>query len=336
MTGCIHFFTEASGPVPVSYYNSNFGDLQKTIRFSGYPHRILQDLLSETCLRAGQEGIPIQVIHNRLDNSLQGVILPSRSAGAFGFDAVDADNPNILEILEGSGLKAVRESLSAARKTFARARALHNEQEKIYISNMDFAAADQLTAQVIHRLLGDKSGTRQGREIHRFFGAATILGNVDYIPEITMDIPRRFFIKGRPGTGKSTFLKRIAAAARRRGCQVELYHCSLDPESLDMVAVRELEFCLLDSTPPHEYFPVREGDQIIDMYQECVTPGTDERCRGELQSLETSYRQLIKEASACLKEAETLSRQFEDSLPKPDPAALEEVRENLMDALFAG
>ena len=47
-----------------------------------------------------------------------------------------------------------------------------------------------------------------------------------------------------------------------------------------MVIVRELGFAIFDSTAPHEYFPSREGDEIIDMYALIVTPGTDESMRG--------------------------------------------------------
>ena len=46
-----------------------------------------------------------------------------------------------------------------------------------------------------------------------------------------------------------------------------------------MVIVRELGFAIFDSTAPHEYFPSREGDEIIDMYALIVTPGTDESMR---------------------------------------------------------
>lgn len=50
------------------------------------------------------------------------------------------------------------------------------------------------------------------------------------------------------------YSKKIAAAAESRGFDVEMYHCGFDPESIDMVLVRELKFCVFDSTNPHEYF----------------------------------------------------------------------------------
>lgn len=48
-----------------------------------------------------------------------------------------------------------------------------------------------------------------------------------------------------------------------------------DPNSLDLVVIRDLGICLFDSTSPHEYFPSRDSDEIIDIYQEAVKEHTD-------------------------------------------------------------
>ena len=102
---------------------------------------------------------------------------------------------------------------------------------------------------MIDLLLGGKQSGQARQEIHRFFGAATADGNLDYVPEVTASIPKRYFIKGRPGTGKSTFLKE----ARPGGLNGAIPWNGITaprPKSLDLVAVRELGFCLLDSTAP--------------------------------------------------------------------------------------
>ena len=67
-------------------------------------------------------------------------------------------------------------------------------------------------------------------------------------------------IIGANGAGKSTFLKKLAVAGLSAGFDVEIYHCSLDPKSLDMIIVRELSLCVFDSTAPHEFFPERNGN----------------------------------------------------------------------------
>lgn len=58
-------------------------------------------------------------------------------------------------------------------------------------------------------------------------------------------------LKGGPGTGKSTILKKVAAEAKSRGLDYELWFCSGDPESLDGVYVKQLDTAIVDATAPH-------------------------------------------------------------------------------------
>ena len=79
-------------------------------------------------------------------------------------------------------------------------------------------------------------------------------------------IKRRYIIKGGPGTGKSSFMKKVAEAAEGRGRTVEYYRCSSDPDSLDGIII-DGEVALLDGTAPHVYEPVIAGaaDEIINL-----------------------------------------------------------------------
>ncbi len=72
-------------------------------------------------------------------------------------------------------------------------------------------------------------------------------------------------IKGGPGTGKSSLMKRLADAAEKKGYTVERMHCSSDPESLDGVRIAERKLVLLDTTPPHSAEPRYPGavEQLI-------------------------------------------------------------------------
>ncbi len=71
-------------------------------------------------------------------------------------------------------------------------------------------------------------------------------------------ILRRYLIKGGPGTGKSTFLRKIAAEAEKNSRAVEYYFCSSDPDSLDGIII-DGKIAFLDSTAPHS--------------EDCVLPG---------------------------------------------------------------
>lgn len=91
---------------------------------------------------------------------------------------------------------------------------------------------------------------------------------------------------------------------------MEIYHCGFDPESLDMVLVRELGWAVFDSTAPHEYFPSRAGDEVIDMYELTIAPGTDELIAEEVAKVESKYREQMAKAQKFLAEA----KQFQDQL----------------------
>ncbi len=334
MNDSLHFLIQSNVPQAVSYYKSNFGTLENTVRMSGYPHPVLEEILTGVYHRAQQEEIPAQVIHNCLDNTVQGIIFPDRSAGVWGIDIYDPDELSILTATRQEALTSVLENWELARKTYQRAREIHDEQEKVYIGCMNFEAADILTDETIHMLLDGKKSGHSGKGTDRFFGAATVNGSINYIPEVTRGIPKRYFIKGRPGTGKSTFLKKIARAAIERGFDTEIYHCSLDANSLDLVAVRELNFCLFDSTAPHEYFPTLPGDEIIDIYQKCVTPGTDEKYQDELNNLQTAYKEMLLNAAVYLRNVKNACDRFDETLPSISKMDIDDITQQLIKKLL--
>ena len=70
---------------------------------------------------------------------------------------------------------------------------------------------------------------------------------------------RMYYIKGGPGVGKSTLMKRFAKAAQERGAEAECFHCSSDPDSLDGVSLPALGVGMMDGTAPHVYDPAVPG-----------------------------------------------------------------------------
>lgn len=66
-------------------------------------------------------------------------------------------------------------------------------------------------------------------------------------------------IKGGPGTGKSGFMRRLGAAAERRGLDAEYVLCSGDPDSLDGVYIPALRRGWVDGTAPHSADPAHFG-----------------------------------------------------------------------------
>ncbi len=64
-----------------------------------------------------------------------------------------------------------------------------------------------------------------------------------------------YIIKGGPGTGKSSFMKKLAKKGEEKGYKAELCPCSSDPDSLDAVVFPEIKKIILDGTAPHTLDP---------------------------------------------------------------------------------
>ena len=78
---------------------------------------------------------------------------------------------------------------------------------------------------------------------------------------------RIYAIKGGSGTGKATFMKKVAREAEKRDFSVRYIYCSSDAQSLDAVIIKDLGIAVLDGTAPHVYEPRLIGavDTIVDL-----------------------------------------------------------------------
>lgn len=315
------------------FYESNLCDLAYVFILNGGSRKGKTALMKQIAEVGAAIGNEVERMHCASDNQfLDGVILPALKIGVVEETVLSGVEPTesgaifrwvtMGPHLDRQDMEAkrdeaatlhsqIRESYQKAYEAFAEALRIHDEWEAIYIRHMNVAKADECTQNMIQTLFGGRQTGKQAVVRHRFLGAATPNGPVDFIQNLTEDIPQRFFIKGRPGSGKSTMLKKLAAAAEERGFDVEVYHCGFDPNSLDMVIVRELGVAVFDSTAPHEYFPEREGDEIIDMYEIAIEPGTDEAYAEELRDIVQRYTAKMKEATTCLAVAKSLYDEWE-------------------------
>lgn len=104
---------------------------------------------------------------------------------------------------------------------------------------------------------------------HWFPGGNTAKGFHSFYQHIlTTDEAKRFIIlKGGPGVGKSTLMRRIGAFLEDHRQTVEYLHCSSDCESIDGVVCRALGFAMIDGTAPHIVDPKLPGaaDSILNL-----------------------------------------------------------------------
>ena len=63
-------------------------------------------------------------------------------------------------------------------------------------------------------------------------------------------------LKGGPGCGKSTFMRRVGAAMEQVGERVVYINCSGDPDSLDGAIFLDRNAAIVDGTSPHGTAPL--------------------------------------------------------------------------------
>ncbi len=92
---------------------------------------------------------------------------------------------------------------------------------------------------------------------HFFAGVNTPEGFYSHFDSIADDkeCSRKIYFKGGSGMGKSSIMKKVLKRAEEEGYDIDVFHCSSDPASLDGLFIPKLRVAMLDATPPHCYDP---------------------------------------------------------------------------------
>ncbi|MBQ8414001.1 MAG: hypothetical protein IJX58_01985 [Clostridia bacterium] len=106
----------------------------------------------------------------------------------------------------------------------------------------------------------------------KFFAAANSYnGFISFFDKVfnSKDFARIYVLKGGPGTGKSSFMKKASEYFGVKNYKIEEIYCSSDPNSLDGVIIKkgEKSVAFLDGTAPHERDAIIPGaiDEIINL-----------------------------------------------------------------------
>ena len=137
-------------------------------------------------------------------------------------------------------------------------------------------------------------------------------------------------LKGSPGCGKSSFMRRIGAAAEAAGLSVEYILCSGDPDSLDAVRIPEKRLVYVDGTAPHVVEAVCPG--AASLYLDLSRFLDAGALRPRLPELAALNRQIGAAYSAAydrLRAAAAL-------LPKNRPGLLDEVMQEKLEKKLRG
>lgn len=108
---------------------------------------------------------------------------------------------------------------------------------------------------------------------------------------------RIIILKGGPGTGKSTIMKKIAEKALAAGYDTEHFYCASDHSSLDAISIPHLGYVIVDGTAPHIIEPTIPGayDEIVNL-GECWNAAA-------LEPYQQEIKNLLQENSSCYQQA---------------------------------
>lgn len=270
----------------------------------------------DVCFR---KNLDCQIIYNPIDISKAGFIIPSLNLGFVSFMPYENEFFKDKTVANDKDIININLSLDKAYNQLKSALQIHDQWEQIYINGINYNSLNRLKDSLVRKIFDnniERSVKKQGTCINRFFGSVSANGSCDFLSDIIKNYKTRYFIKGRPGSGKSTLLKNIASAALKSGFDVCSYHCAFDPESLDMVCIKDLNVCVFDSTFPHEYFPDRDSDNLIDIYNIALSKDFDLKNKHALDNIKKEYSLKINAAVESIKTANSHLQKFKDRYSK--------------------
>jgi len=341
-----------------SLYDEALKGLDKIFILKGGPGTGKSTFMRKIGLALMDKNYNLEYLHCSSDNqSIDGIIVPE-----LGLGFVDGTAPHVIEprypgVVEQvidlgqfrndhylqqykdviiSTTDQISENFHAAYEIFAEAKKIHLKREDIYLSSMDFNKANKVTDQLIETIFS-KDFTREENPTikKRFFGASTPKGAVNFIENITEDINKRYIIKGRSGSGKSTVMKKIGKVAEEKGLSVEYFPCAFDPSSIDMVIIPSLSVVVLDGTAPHVVDPFRMNDEVVDMFKLCMDSTIETTHETELSELNTAYKSKMALGTNFLSEAKRLHDNLEAYYKEAmDFRVIDEKREEIIRKLL--
>ena len=142
------------------------------------------------------------------------------------------------------------------------------------------------------------------KQTHFFLGANSAEGFYGlYDQLLDARLYDLIILKGTPGCGKSTFMRRAAAALEERGLETVYIHCSGDPDSLDGVIAPAIRTAIVDGTAPHVLEPryALAHERYVDLSQCCDSAAAKEVANG-LTALTDAYRASYRAAGIAARE----------------------------------
>lgn len=140
-------------------------------------------------------------------------------------------------------------------------------------------------------------------QIQYFLGANSPSGFYSLYPELIHPESAQavYILKGGPGCGKSTLMRRVGRRMEEDGLETEYILCSGDPDSLDALLLPQLGAAIVDGTAPHVVEPKYPG--VVERYVnmgDCYDKQALSGLRQEIVGCMAGYQGCYQRAYRCL------------------------------------
>jgi hypothetical protein len=204
-----------------------------------------------------ERGYDIEHHHCSSDNgSLDGVVIP-----AFGIALIDGTSPHVVDprypgavdeiinlgeywdeeklrgsreqILEDSNLLGQLFPAAYSQLAEAKAKIARDDAECCVAACIDFFCVNKIKVDLNGEITGGLRGSgKSSLKRHLFCSAITPDGVKHFIESLLDGIEKIYLIEGRPGSGRSCLVEKIAWEAQLRGLDTEVYHCAFEPQKV--------------------------------------------------------------------------------------------------------
>lgn len=302
------------------------GESSKTFILKGGPGTGKSNFMRQIAEQMVARGYPVEEFYCSSDStSLDGVQMPSIGVALIDGTAphmIDPKHPGAIESVidlsaywDETALKAKRDLVRAAvsksgflfRRAYGYlnlARQLNDEQEAYIreLGALNVRGLDRLAVDLIEELLPEAAPcSPKARERHLFASAITPQGLVNHLSSITEGVSKLVLVRGPAGSGRTTLVNELLQAARKRGYDVEVYHCAIDPKRIDHVLIPQLGIAVCNASEPHGIDPAR-GDRLIDTVNYLDSSKLDPFA-SDLAHLQAAYQAALTAAIALIKQA---------------------------------
>ncbi|SNT09374.1 hypothetical protein SAMN05446037_103916 [Anaerovirgula multivorans] len=245
------------------HYIVDLKKANKVYFLKGGPGTGKSSMMKEVGHTMTEKGYDVEFHHCSADpESIDAIVIPKLKVAMLDGTAphvMDPKYPGAIDTIvhlgdywQEEGLRknkdTVIESIDENSKIYKRvykflpaAKLIHDDIEWTYNQAMDFLKVNQLTNQIIARFFSEiETQEKIAIERHLFGSAYTHIGHIDFAETYIDAADHIYFIKGFPGTGKSTLLEKLAVRAIEKGYDIEFYHTPLVPGKVESIVIPEL------------------------------------------------------------------------------------------------